>query len=127
MLIVGRTIAGKPTPRVYWYANEREVAGRVNASADVDVVTNKILVPQLRREHLNTTYTCLATNTNLTAKLEKSVLLNVHRECGTFRNLLVVHRRQGCSRVFEQPCIVPLFSSIAGLVGFLVEPSFSRF
>ncbi|XP_011496535.1 PREDICTED: cell surface glycoprotein MUC18 [Ceratosolen solmsi marchali] len=68
---------GKPIPVVSWYMNEKEVAGRIDETSNT-IVVNRLIVPQLKREHLNTTYKCRASNTNLMSPLEKTVLLDVH-------------------------------------------------
>ncbi|XP_024936549.1 nephrin isoform X2 [Cephus cinctus] len=68
---------GRPTPAITWFVNGKEVEGRVQET-EHNIIVSKLTVPQLRREHLNTTYKCRATNTNLTAPLEKTVLLDVY-------------------------------------------------
>ena len=74
---------GKPTPVVTWLVNGKETAGRLEETG-LTIVVNKLTVPQLKREHLNTTYKCRASNTNLMPPLEKSVLLNVYCEYKPF-------------------------------------------
>jgi hypothetical protein len=44
------------------------------------VVTNRLEVPRVTREHLNTTYKCQASNTKLKTPIEKTVRLELHRE-----------------------------------------------
>ncbi|XP_033218272.1 B-cell receptor CD22-like [Belonocnema kinseyi] len=67
----------KPTPVITWLVNGKETSGRLEQSGQ-KIVVNKLTVPQLKREHLNTTYKCRASNTNLMPPLEKSVLLDVY-------------------------------------------------
>ncbi|KAJ8674361.1 hypothetical protein QAD02_005623 [Eretmocerus hayati] len=69
---------GKPRPTLSWLANGEEVLGRIEQEPGNSIVTNKLSVSQLKREHLNTTYTCRASNTRLVGPLEKSVLLDVY-------------------------------------------------
>lgn len=71
---------GKPTPRLIWLANDKEIAATVSEEAANNIVVSKILVHQLRRDHLNTTYKCRASNTNLVSPMEKSVLLDIYCE-----------------------------------------------
>ncbi|XP_008211195.1 hemicentin-2 isoform X1 [Nasonia vitripennis] len=68
---------GEPSPSVSWYANGEELSGAVDRSEPF-VVNNKLSVARLSREHHNTTYKCGASNTNLIAPLERSVLLDVY-------------------------------------------------
>lgn len=69
---------GKPTPVVSWLVNEKEVESRLE-EIEQNIVVSKLRIPQLRREHRNTTYKCRASNTNLIPALEKTVLLDVYR------------------------------------------------
>ncbi|XP_031825598.2 sidestep III isoform X2 [Nomia melanderi] len=68
---------GKPTPVVTWMVNEKEVDSRLEETGR-NIVVSKLRIPQLRREHRNTTYKCRASNTNLIPPLEKTVLLDVY-------------------------------------------------
>ncbi|XP_043483231.1 synaptogenesis protein syg-2-like [Leptopilina heterotoma] len=68
---------GKPTPIVTWLANGKETVGLLKKSGTT-LVVNELTISQLKREHLNTTYKCRATNTNLIPPLEKNVLLDVY-------------------------------------------------
>ncbi|XP_066591328.1 protein turtle homolog A-like [Prorops nasuta] len=68
---------GKPTPKVNWFANGKEVDGRLEEIGRT-VVVSKLTVPRLKREHLNTTYKCRASNTDLISPLERSVVLDVY-------------------------------------------------
>ncbi|XP_078035253.1 sidestep III isoform X2 [Augochlora pura] len=67
---------GKPTPVVTWLVNEKEVDS-ITEETEENIVVSKLRIPQLRREHRNTTYKCRASNTNLIPPLEKTVLLEV--------------------------------------------------
>ncbi|XP_076765753.1 sidestep III [Xylocopa sonorina] len=68
---------GKPTPVVTWLINEKEVDSRLEEIGR-NIVVSKFTIPQLRREHRNTTYKCRASNTNLIPPLEKTILLDVY-------------------------------------------------
>lgn len=62
-----------------WLVNGKEVDGRLEEFGQ-NIVVSKLTVPQLRREHRNTTYKCQAANTHLIPPLEKTVILDVYRE-----------------------------------------------
>lgn len=66
--------------------NEKEVDSRLEETGR-NIVVSKLRIPQLRREHRNTTYKCRASNTNLIPPLEKTVLLDVYRECSDVRRM----------------------------------------
>lgn len=66
---------------VSWLVNEREMDSRLEEIGR-NIVVSKLMIPQLRREHRNTTYKCRASNTNLIPPLEKTVLLDVY--CTSF-------------------------------------------
>lgn len=103
--------AGKPTPVVTWFVNGKEVAGQLEETGRT-IVVNKLTVPQLRREHLNTTYKCRASNTNLMAPLEKTILLDVH--CKFFLLLLFILLNPSTTlfpSALSRPSRVPLFYS----------------
>ncbi|XP_014477343.1 PREDICTED: nephrin-like [Dinoponera quadriceps] len=68
---------GKPTPVVSWLVNGEEVDGRLEEFGQ-NIVVSKLTVPQLRREHRDTTYKCRAANTHLIPPLEKTVILDVY-------------------------------------------------
>ncbi|KAK0081702.1 hypothetical protein PV325_011682 [Microctonus aethiopoides] len=68
---------GKPPPIITWFVNGVEVNGRIKEN-NQNIIVSVLTVPQLRREHLNTTYKCRATNTKLVPPLEKSVVLEVY-------------------------------------------------
>ncbi|KAG6801022.1 hemicentin-2 [Apis mellifera caucasica] len=68
---------GKPTPVVSWLVNEKEVDSKLEEIGK-NLVVSKLTIPQLRREHRNTTYKCRAWSTNLIPPLEKSILLDVY-------------------------------------------------
>ncbi|KAF3429254.1 hypothetical protein E2986_00747 [Frieseomelitta varia] len=67
---------GKPTPVVSWFVNEKEVDSKKEIGKNL--VVSNLSVPQLRREHRNTKYTCRAWSTNLIPPLEKTILLDVY-------------------------------------------------
>ncbi|XP_029173199.1 nephrin-like isoform X1 [Nylanderia fulva] len=69
---------GKPTPVVSWLVDGKEVNGRLEEFENQNIVVSKLTVPQLRREHRNTTYKCRASNTHLIPPLEKTVILDVY-------------------------------------------------
>jgi hypothetical protein len=73
---------GKPTPTVSWFVNDRLVDGLLETTSyhPVVVVVNRLEVPRVTRERLNTTYKCQASNTKLMLPVEKTVRLELYRE-----------------------------------------------
>ncbi|XP_014228892.1 hemicentin-2-like [Trichogramma pretiosum] len=72
---------GKPRPQVRWYGNGKELNGSLDTTAaGSNIVVNRMQVSHLRREHLNATYSCQASNANvnLMLPLEQSVRLDVY-------------------------------------------------
>ncbi|XP_008195943.1 hemicentin-2 isoform X1 [Tribolium castaneum] len=67
---------GRPTPTVSWFMNERLVEGDVEAIGDT-LMVNRLAVKAVRREHLNSTYKCQASNTKLMMPAEKTVRLEL--------------------------------------------------
>lgn len=72
--------SGKPLPTVSWFVNERLVDGRVDTN-DHRVTVNKLEIPRVQRIHLNSTYKCQASNTNLVLPTQKAVRLELIRKC----------------------------------------------
>jgi hypothetical protein len=65
---------------VSWFVNDRLVDGLLLETTNHHVVTNRLDVSSVTREHLNTTYKCQASNTKLRTPVEKTVRLELYRE-----------------------------------------------
>lgn len=87
MLVLHTTIkqyyfshAGRPAPTVMWLIDDVPAPQYIGEKTDTHVVVNRLEVPEVKRKHLNTTYKCRATNTNLVSPQEKTVRLEMNRE-----------------------------------------------
>ncbi|KAJ3648200.1 hypothetical protein Zmor_020021 [Zophobas morio] len=67
---------GRPSPTVSWFVNDRLVEGHVEAIGDT-LMVNRLSVNAVRREHLNSSYKCQASNTKLMMPAEKTVRLEL--------------------------------------------------
>ncbi|GLV36525.1 hypothetical protein CBL_07978 [Carabus blaptoides fortunei] len=80
-LVVTSTMAswdmyGRPVPTVSWFINDRISEGQIE-SIGHHVIVNRLEVPRVRRQHLNSTYKCQASNTKLMMPNEKMVRLEL--------------------------------------------------
>lgn len=69
---------GRPEPTVTWWINGTPGTQYIGMKTDVHVVVNRLELPHLKREDLNTTFKCRAANTNLVPPQEKSVRLEMN-------------------------------------------------
>lgn len=63
-------------PTVSWFINERMVEGHLETIGN-NVIVNRLEVPGVKREHLNSSYKCQASNTKLMMPVEKTVRLEL--------------------------------------------------
>ncbi|XKL59278.1 hypothetical protein PGB90_000294 [Kerria lacca] len=91
---------GKPLPTVSWFENERLVNGRVDTN-DHRVTVNKLEIPRVQRTHLNSTYKCQASNTNLVLPTQKTVRLEL-----ILRPLLVKLRTKPTSLIAGEEYVI---------------------
>ncbi|XP_073993878.1 nephrin-like isoform X2 [Rhodnius prolixus] len=77
LVLICEVRGGEPRPMVSWFVNDKLVDGFVDTEGS-SVVTNKLKVTRLRRAHLNTSYRCEATNTNLIPPTERTVRLEMN-------------------------------------------------
>ncbi len=86
---------GKPLPTVSWFVNDRLVDGRVDTN-DHRVTINKLEIHGVQRSHLNSTYKCQASNTNLVLPTQKTVRLELIREFfrGFFLLFFILKRKK---------------------------------
>lgn len=75
-------------PTVSWFINERMVEGHLEPIGN-NVIVNRLEVPGVKREHLNSSYKCQASNTKLMMPVEKSVRLELLCKY-TFKGTLAV-------------------------------------
>ncbi|XP_054262781.1 synaptogenesis protein syg-2-like isoform X2 [Macrosteles quadrilineatus] len=68
---------GNPAPTVSWFINDKIVTdGKVERVGE-NVIVNRLEVAKLRRDQLNTTFKCQASNTKLMQPTEKTVRLEM--------------------------------------------------
>ncbi|KAK5647891.1 hypothetical protein RI129_002783 [Pyrocoelia pectoralis] len=67
---------GRPPPTLTWFINERIVEGHLEASRN-HVMVNRLVVNGVKREHLNSSYKCQASNTKLMMPTERMVRLEL--------------------------------------------------
>ncbi|KAH9368508.1 hypothetical protein HPB48_007253 [Haemaphysalis longicornis] len=76
---VNLTVIGRPPPAVTWWRGP-ELVDESYALSPLDVVRNELVIKRLQRSDLLATYTCQASNTNLTMPRSSSVTINMNRE-----------------------------------------------
>lgn len=69
-------VPGRPTPTVSWFINDRLVEGHLE-DLGRNVIVNRLEVSGVKREHLNSSYKCQASNTKLMMPVEKTVRLEL--------------------------------------------------
>ncbi|KAF5299772.1 hypothetical protein FQA39_LY11442 [Lamprigera yunnana] len=67
---------GRPPPTVTWFANDKIIEGHLEASRN-HVTVNRLVVNGVKREHLNSSYKCQASNTKLMMPAERMVRLEL--------------------------------------------------
>lgn len=101
-------VSGRPTPTVSWFINDRLVEGHLEAIGN-HVIVNRLGVTGVKRELLNSSYKCQASNTKLMMPVEKTVRLELLRKfCLTcfIRQLAVDAARKLCVDVM---CVLSLW------------------
>ncbi|XP_050669556.1 hemicentin-1-like [Leptidea sinapis] len=78
LVLVCEVRGGRPAPTVEWLVDGVPAPQFIGEKTDTHVVVNKLELPHLKRSHLNTTFKCRASNTNLVSPQEKSVRLEMN-------------------------------------------------
>ncbi|CAN7982930.1 unnamed protein product, partial [Ixodes hexagonus] len=78
---------GRPPPIVTWWRGSTLVDEEF-VTTPLDVVRNELVIKRLQRADLLATFTCQASNTNLTLPRSSSVTINMNRECAPSREPL---------------------------------------
>ncbi|VVC94376.1 unnamed protein product [Leptidea sinapis] len=81
LVLVCEVRGGRPAPTVEWLVDGVPAPQFIGEKTDTHVVVNKLELPHLKRSHLNTTFKCRASNTNLVSPQEKSVS---KKSCGIY-------------------------------------------
>lgn len=63
-----------------WLIDGTPAPQYIGEKTDTHVVVNRLELPHVKREHLNTTYKCRASNTNLVSPQEKTLRLEMNCE-----------------------------------------------
>lgn len=71
---------GRPEPVVSWWIDGTPASQYIGVKTDTHVIVNRLELQHLKREDLNTTFKCRASNTNLVPPHEKIVRLELNRK-----------------------------------------------
>ncbi|XP_028164652.1 hemicentin-1-like, partial [Ostrinia furnacalis] len=78
LVLVCEVRGGRPAPTVMWLINGTPASQYIGEKTDTHVVVNRLELPHVKRSHLNTTFKCRASNTNLVSPQEKTVRLEMN-------------------------------------------------
>ncbi|XP_013192090.2 hemicentin-1 [Amyelois transitella] len=78
LVLVCEVRGGRPAPTVMWLIDGTPAPQYIGEKTDTHVVVNRLELPHVRRNHLNTTFKCRASNTNLVSPQEKTVRLEMN-------------------------------------------------
>ncbi|KAG7298039.1 hypothetical protein JYU34_018804 [Plutella xylostella] len=78
LVLVCEVRGGRPAPTVMWLIDSTPAPQYIGEKTDTHVVVNRLELPHVRRKHLNTTFKCRASNTNLVSPQEKTVRLELN-------------------------------------------------
>ncbi|XP_049877452.1 hemicentin-1-like [Pectinophora gossypiella] len=78
LVLVCEVRGGRPAPTVMWLIDGAPAPQYIGEKTDTHVVVNRLELPHVRRSHLNTTFKCRASNTNLVSPQEKTVRLEMN-------------------------------------------------
>ncbi|CAG4932230.1 unnamed protein product [Parnassius apollo] len=78
LVLICEVRGGRPAPTVIWLINGTPAPQYIGEKTDTHVVVNRLELPHIKRTHLNTTFKCRASNTNLVSPQEKTVRLEMN-------------------------------------------------
>ncbi|XP_028038629.1 neural cell adhesion molecule 1-like [Bombyx mandarina] len=78
LVLICEVRGGRPAPTVIWLIDGTPAPQYIGEKTDTHVVVNRLELPHVRRSHLNTTFKCRASNTNLVSPQEKTVRLEMN-------------------------------------------------
>ncbi|CAH2045584.1 unnamed protein product, partial [Iphiclides podalirius] len=78
LVLICEVRGGRPAPTVVWLINGTPAVQFIGEKTDTHVVVNRLELPHIKRSHLNTTFKCRASNTNLVSPQEKTVRLEMN-------------------------------------------------
>ncbi|XP_050669557.1 hemicentin-2-like [Leptidea sinapis] len=78
LVLVCEVRGGRPEPVVTWLVNGKPMPRYIGVKTDTHVIVNRLELQHLKREDLNTTFKCRASNTHLVPPQEKVVRLELN-------------------------------------------------
>nr|XP_049704446.1 synaptogenesis protein syg-2 [Helicoverpa armigera]XP_049704448.1 synaptogenesis protein syg-2 [Helicoverpa armigera] len=78
LVLVCEVRGGRPEPTVSWWIDGTPASQYIGVKTDTHVIVNRLELQHLKREDLNTTFKCRASNTNLVPPQEKVVRLEMN-------------------------------------------------
>ncbi|KPJ18124.1 Nephrin [Papilio machaon] len=78
LVLICEVRGGRPAPTVIWLIDGTPATQYIGEKTDTHVVVNRLELPHIKRTHLNTTFKCRASNTNLVSPQEKMVRLEMN-------------------------------------------------
>ncbi|XP_075983104.1 neural cell adhesion molecule 1-like isoform X2 [Anticarsia gemmatalis] len=78
LVLVCEVRGGRPEPVVSWWIDGTPASQYIGVKTDTHVIVNRLELQHLKREDLNTTFKCRASNTNLVPPQEKIVRLELN-------------------------------------------------
>ncbi|XP_063627872.1 neural cell adhesion molecule 1-like isoform X1 [Cydia splendana] len=78
LVLVCEVRGGRPAPTVLWLIDGSPAPQYIGEKTDTHVVVNRLELPHIKRSHLNTTFKCRASNTNLVSPKERTVRLEMN-------------------------------------------------
>lgn len=82
---------GRPPPTLVWIQDGKVVEDSFNSDPRGQI-RNLLHLENINRDYLDVTFTCRASNNNITGSLDTSVKINITRKyCFTVQNLILNH------------------------------------
>ncbi|XP_041969072.1 nephrin-like [Aricia agestis] len=78
LVLICEVRGGRPAPTVIWLIDGAPAPQYIGEKTDTHVVVNRLELSHVKRTHLNTTFKCRASNTNLVSPQEKTVRLEMN-------------------------------------------------
>ncbi|KAG6452458.1 hypothetical protein O3G_MSEX007644 [Manduca sexta] len=78
LVLICEVRGGRPEPLVSWWIDGTPAPQYIGMKTDTHVMVNRLELQHLKREDLNTTYKCRASNTNLVPPQEKVIRLEMN-------------------------------------------------
>lgn len=79
---------GRPEPWVRWWRDETLVDSSDTIAGYPNVKKNQLVISRLSREHLNSVFTCQASNNNISQPVSTSLTVEIHCKFDKYYNIL---------------------------------------